>query len=241
VAPIKLHLLGPVSVCGSGGKEFLAILARPKRFALFAYLALRTQEGFCSRDSLLALFWPEFDQAHARGALRQAIHVLRSTLGGATVLAVGDNGVRLSGNGLWCDAVAFNAAVAAADFEQALGLYRGDLLEGFFLPDAPSFEAWLEDERVQLRARAAKAAVAVTSMAEASGQLTLAAYWARRALSLAPYSEEVLRQFIRILDCAGDSVQAVRTYDEFARRVERECNVTPSPQTRALVRTVRAR
>lgn len=238
---IELHLLGHVNVGGSGGHELLAIVARSKRFALLVYLALTTQHGFCTRDTLLALFWPEVDQAHARGALRQAIHVLRSILGPATVLTAGDNGVKLAGCCVWCDAVAFTAALAAGDFSRALELYQGDLLEGFYLSDAPAFETWLEGERVRLRTCASKAAMAAASMAEASGDLSFAASSAQRALSLAPYSEEVLRQYIRILDSAGDYVQAVRTYNEFAERVEKECDVRPSPQTRALLRSVHAR
>jgi hypothetical protein len=35
-----------------------------------------------------------------------------------------------------------------------MALYRGDLLDGFFMSDAPEFEHWLDGERERLRQRA---------------------------------------------------------------------------------------
>ena len=42
----------------------------------------------------------------------------------------------------------------AADGHEALELYRGPFLPGFFVADAPEFERWMEEERARLRARA---------------------------------------------------------------------------------------
>ncbi len=241
MSAIELRILGTISLSGLSGEEHAAILGRRKRFALLAYLAVATHRGYCSRDTLLGLFWPDLDQTHARGALRQSIHVLRGALGGSSILTAGDDEVRLEPTSIQCDAVAFLAAVAAADFDNALDLYQGDLLSGFFIPNALMFEQWLEEERVCLRTLAARAALQGAAHAEATGLLTLAADRAQRALILNPYSEEVLRLYIRVLASAGDRVQAVRTYDEFAKRVEREWAVLPSPQTRALVSAMRSR
>ena len=43
-----------------------------------------------------------------------------------------------------------------AHLEEALGVYRGEFMEGFSLADAPEFELWLEAEPV-LRSRNRKA------------------------------------------------------------------------------------
>src|SRR2546426_9919169 len=83
-------------------------------------------------DSLLALFWPELDQEHARAALRQALHVVRDALGADVIVTRGDEEVGLDFERIWCDVVAFDAVVAAEQFDEALGLYQGDLLEGLF-------------------------------------------------------------------------------------------------------------
>src|SRR5437870_524467 len=88
---IELRMLGRLSLTAADGREMRTLLGQPRRFALLAYLAAATPPGFHRRDSLLALFWPELDQEHARTALRQALRVLRAALGpGAVELAPND-------------------------------------------------------------------------------------------------------------------------------------------------------
>src|SRR5712691_9744278 len=164
---IKLGMLGTLSLTDADGREVQAVLRQPRRLALLAYLAAATPRGFHRRDSLLALFWPELDQEHARAALRQALHVVRDALGADAVASRGDEEIGLDCDQISCDVVAFARAVDAEQFREALDLYRGDLLEGFFISDAPEFERWLETERTQLREAAARAARNLSERAEA--------------------------------------------------------------------------
>src|SRR5260370_7014272 len=83
---IKLGMLGTLSLSDADGREVRSVLRQPRRLALLAYLAAATPRGFHRRDSLLALFWPELDQEHARAALRQALHVVRDGLGADVIL-----------------------------------------------------------------------------------------------------------------------------------------------------------
>ena len=68
---VEFRVLGALNLLGAGGHELKSVLAQPKRVALLAYLATATPRRLHRRDSLLALFWPELDQEHARAALRQ--------------------------------------------------------------------------------------------------------------------------------------------------------------------------
>jgi len=154
-----------------------ALLGQPRRLALLAYLAAATPLGFHRRDSLLALFWPELDQEHARAALRQALHVVRDALGAGAVTSRGDEEIGLDYDQVSCDVVAFERAVDREQFREALDLYRGDLLEGFFISDAPEFERWLETERTRLREAAGRAARDLMGRAEARGNFTTAVQW----------------------------------------------------------------
>src|SRR3989442_9938782 len=140
---IELRLLGRLSLTSADGREVRALLGQPRRLALLAYLAAATPPGFHRRDSLLALFWPELDQEHARAALRQALHVVRDALGVDAVASRGDEEIGLDVDRV-SDVPAFGRAIDGAQFREALDLYRGDLLEGFFISDAPEFEQWLE-------------------------------------------------------------------------------------------------
>src|SRR3989449_10376172 len=82
----------------------------------------------------------------------------------------------------------------------ALDLYRGDLLEGFFIRGALDFEQWLEDERVRLKVVALRSA---TLLAERGG-LAESGQWGRRALRIAPLDEPTLRRLMQTLDRLRD-------------------------------------
>src|SRR6266571_1759796 len=108
---IEFRMLGTLNLTGPGGRELRILLAQPRRLALLAYLAAATPQGFHRRDSLLALFWPELDQEHARAALRQALHVVRDALGADAVASRGDEEIGLAFDHVSCDVGAFERAV----------------------------------------------------------------------------------------------------------------------------------
>ena len=237
---LRLQILGSIDLRDSDGRQVHALLAQPKRLALLAYLAAARPTGFHRRDTLLALFWPEVEQPRARDALSQALRFLRTALGDGVLVTRGET-VGLDRSRLSCDAEEFIGALDRDRPADALELYRGDLLEGFFATQAEGFEHWLERERPHYRAAAARAARLVAEQREAEGNLTTAVSCARRAVALSELDERVLRQLIELLDRLGDRAGALQAYEEFARRLTRELGATPAPETQALARAIRAR
>src|SRR5213594_4486345 len=100
---IELRMLGTLSLTSADGRDVQSLLGQPRRLALLAYLAAATPHRFHRRDSLVAVFWPELDQEHARAALRQALHVLRGAFGAGMVVTRGDEEIALNVDHLWCD------------------------------------------------------------------------------------------------------------------------------------------
>ncbi len=238
---IELRMLGRLSLTGADGREVRGLLGQPRRLALLAYLAAASPQGFHRRDTLLALFWPELDQEHARAALRQALHVVRDALGGDALASRGDEEISLDFAQVSCDVAVFERALRHGQLEEALDLYRGALLEGFFISDAPEFERWLETVRARLQQAAAGAARALAERSESDNDLTRAVRWTRRAIELAPSNEGLVRRLIALLDRQGDRAGALEAYEVFARRVAAEYDAEPAAETRALVAAVRAR
>ena len=233
---ISLRILGPLDVRDASHREIRSVLSQPKRLALLSYLALSGRGGFCHRDSVVALFWPEFDQVRARGALRQALSWLRRELGKAILITRGEEEVRVAAELLRTDAVEFDEALAASDPERALSLYRGDLLDGVFVANAsPEFERWLEDERARLRREANRSALGLVDREAAAGRLNSAVSWARRATALAPHDEASHRRLIELLQSAGDRAGAVEAYTGFRERLLGDFGVEPSERTRRLI------
>lgn len=238
---LEFRILGGLNLLGRHGRELHTVLAQPKRVAVLAYLAAALPRGFHRRDSLLALFWPQLDNEHARAALRQALHGLRRMLGDAVIVRRGDEEIGVDQPQLWCDAIAFDEAVDAGRLEAALQLYRGDLLEGFFISGAPAFERWVEDERIRRRHVATRGAWQLAESCRAEGEVALAAHWARRAAALARDDECALRQFITFLDQLGDRAGAEHAYATFARRLAEDVDGEPAAETKSLIAAVRAR
>jgi eukaryotic-like serine/threonine-protein kinase len=237
---IRFQLLGTIDLRDEDGRELRPILAQPKRLALLAYLAAAEPAGPHRRDTLLGLFWPELDQEHARKALGQAVHFIRRTLGDTALISRTAEELSLDETTAWVDVRAFRSALEASRVEEALELYRGDLLPSFFVPEAPGFEEWLERERSRLRSRAAKAARVLAEHQEAGQNLTLAVTAARRAVELSDGDERPLRRLMELLDRLGDRAGAVRAYELFARKLATELEVEPAPETVALIDRIRA-
>jgi eukaryotic-like serine/threonine-protein kinase len=237
---IELRTLGALELRGCDPQGVNALVSQPKRLGLLAYLAIATPRGFQRRDSLLALFWPESDQTHARAALRNALSFLRHQLGETVIVTRGDE-VGLDPATFWCDVTAFVACADAQAAEEALALYRGDLLEGFHVIDAPDFERWLEAERNRLRGRAAEAAWALAAIEERAGHWASAAAYARRAVTLSPDYEQPACRLIELLDRAGDRAAALQEYETLEERLAQELEVTPSPETRSVIQAIRTR
>ncbi len=238
---IELRVFGSTNLRAPDGREVQSILSRPKRLALLAYLAAARPRGFHRRDALLALFWPDLDQAHGRNALRQALHFLRAELEREVLVSRGEQDVALDPQRLWCDVAEFEKHLDAGEPRSALKLYRGDLLAAFHVSDLPEFERWMDQERDYLRHRATRAALELVQEEEIRGDPLRGVRWANRALEISPYDEGALRGLLRLLDQAGDRAEAVHEFEAFARRLAADLDVTPAPETAALATAIRAR
>jgi DNA-binding SARP family transcriptional activator len=136
---------------------------------------------------LLALFWPDLDTEHARAALRRALYFLRQQLGEDVLVNRGDEEVGITEGRLWCDAAEFERIIGSEP-AKALELYRGDLLEGFYVAGANEAEHWFDERRSHLKDRATRA---LWKLAEdPASPPDAAAEWARRAAALNPEDED---------------------------------------------------
>jgi serine/threonine-protein kinase len=234
-----LFLFGGTELRGIPTDAANRLLSQSKVVALLAYLTLAGKGRYLRRDRVVGLLWPELDQAHARAALRKAIHAIRGTLGDDALLARGDEEIALAIESLSCDVIDFHAHAEAGRLSSALELFRGDLLEGFHLPACNDFELWLDGERSAAKERAAGAAMALSKNLESDNQYSMAGVWARRAMNFSWSNERVLRQSLAMLDRIGDRAGALRLYEDFARRLRQELDAQPSAETAALVAKLR--
>ena len=213
-----------------GSGEQALLLTQPRPLAVLVYLALARPRGFQSRDSLIALLWPEADQARGRHALRNALHAIRQALGDDAILSAGDGLVALNRAVVSCDALELESALRA----------DGQLLQGFFVSDAPEFERWLDGERRRLRQELLAEARAELSACESQGDCAGTMDVLRRIIALAPDDDAVVRRLMEALAATGDRAGALRVYDEFAARIRAEYGIEPSDAAVAQATAIRA-
>jgi DNA-binding SARP family transcriptional activator len=212
-------------------------VSQRRRTALLALLAC-SRGAPVSRDRLLGILWPDRDERSARHLLADSLYVLRQTLGDEAIVASGES-LQLSPHLVWTDVVEFRAAFAEERWSDALELYRGDFLDGFFVRNAADFDQWAMGERSRLQSLATKAASALAGRLERAGRLPEAVNAAERALDLSPCDEMLFRNLVRLLIVAENSARAMVIAFGFIERLELDLGVAPSAETMRLVREIR--
>ncbi len=229
VQRVEVRLLGPPRVLRGG--DLVGFDTR-KATALLAHLALSGRPR--PRDALADLLWPDADVERARGALRRTLSTLRAGIGAEHVEATRDHVRLVRGDRRRVDVDEFRRLREAGDLAAAAEEYRGDLLEGFVVRDAPGFEdgSAAEGEALRRELMATLAALAVRQ--EGAGDLPAATVSVRRWLDLDPLHEPAHQALIRLLATGGDRAGALAQYRECVRTLSRELGVPPLSETSRL-------
>ena len=235
---IELRVLGALDVHSNRPDGTGGVLTQPKRLALLLYLALAEPAGLHARDRLLAMLWPEADDASARHSLRNALHSLRQVLGDEAIVTRGEAYVGLDFALFNCDALELRRHLAAGHLDQAIALWRGELAPGFHVSGAPDFEHWLDELRTELRRAVRMAAWTRVRDLKGTGQAELDA--ARRATQLDPGDEPGARHLMLLLEAAHDRGGALQVYESLADYFTRELGAVPSSATRAIAARLRS-
>lgn len=251
VQPPCLRMLGGFELLDARGQALP--LPYDKARALLALLCL--QSGALEREPLAALLWPDSAPAQARANLRRALYDLRRGLAGlwpssqVESLRGDKKRVQLSDGLPWqidcrefslaqLDATTHLPEARRAALQRAVALYRGPLLAGLSLDDAPGFEAWLAPRREALQRQALQSLNELGELLEQQGEHALALDCARRSLAMDPWCEQALRRSLR-LQAVQQPAQALMQFEQFSQRLQTELGLQPQPETQALARRLR--
>ncbi|HWQ16130.1 MAG TPA: BTAD domain-containing putative transcriptional regulator [Roseiflexaceae bacterium] len=254
MAALTLSLLGPPQITREDGTP-VAFRSR-KELALLAFLAVEHARPH-RRDALMALLWPDAPTEAARNSLRVALANLRQALGPAGTFLLADRQtVRLMpGVAGWLDVAVFTALLDACRahahpraetcsacverLSLAAGLYGGDFMAGFSLPDAEPFAEWAQVCGAELHQRALDALASLAAASEAAGDDDELCRTVRRQLVLEPWHELAHRQLMRGLARLGQRRAALDQYEQCRRILAEELGVEPDPATSALAEQIR--
>lgn len=207
-----------------------------------------------SRDELATLLWPDADTTGARGAFRRTLSVLKGALG-EEAIAADRRAVMLRVDNVDVDVMRFQQVLArvrahghAVSNEcsnclklllDAISLYRGDFLAGFWLRDAPEFDDWQAAQSREYRREFAEALEGATRTLAASQNLDDAITHGRRLLELDPINEGSHRLLMQIYSVSGDRAGAIRQYRECVRVLDHELAVAPTDETTRLYEVIK--
>ena len=232
----RLRVLGGFALAGPPGAP---APARPQRRgdAVLAVLAVCGDLG-CTRERLVALLWPESDEARSQQGLRDALYAIRRALDPDAVLSAARL-LRLNPEVVVSDVQTLAQALAAGRHADAVREYAGPLLDGFHVDDAPEFERWLDGERTRLARQQAEALEHLAVAAEQSGAWHEAVSWWGRAAEHDPVNSRFVLRQARAMAAAGDRANALKAATDHARRLREELDLEPDGDFLAAIERIR--
>jgi DNA-binding SARP family transcriptional activator len=243
---LSLSLLGPFQAALDG--EPVAAFESNKVRALLTYLAVEADRPH-SREKLAGLLWPERSDQDASANLRYALSNLRAAIGDRKAslpfLLVSRQTIQFNrASDAWVDVAVFAELLASpapslSDLEQAVDLYRGEFLEGFFVGDGVAFEEWTLLKREQLGRQMRAALYRLAAMYEQRGEYERALPYIWRQVELDPWQDRARQQLMRLLALSGQRAAALAQYEAFRRALAEELGVEPGRATKELYEQIR--
>lgn len=237
---------------GFGGEALPGFEARRVQ-ELFSYLLLHRQR-FHSRESLAALLWGERSTAQSKKYLRQALWQLQTALDSystnekQSILLVDSEWVQINPEAvLWLDAGLFEQVFATVQgvggrnlaepqqqaLEEAMQLYRGDLLEGWY-------QDWCLYQRERLQNMYLAMLDKLMGCCEAHHHYENGIAYGEAILSYDDGRERTHRRLMRLHYLAGNRTLALRQYEHCVTVLDKELGVKPAQSTVALYRHIQA-
>ncbi|MGN7200325.1 AfsR/SARP family transcriptional regulator [Arthrobacter sp. SAFR-044] len=205
------------------------VAARQQR--LIAALAVR---GPSLRSFLTGLLWPEHPDARALESLRVSVHLISRQVPG---LIINDGPVLSIAGRVDIDLHRLRASIRAVRESGTTGsdgLYvlrecrNAGLLPGWY-------EDWVVFEQDRLQQDLLRTLTVISRERLAAGDPDRAEEAAEAALQIEPLYEDAVRHLIAAELQRGNCAAALRSYERFRRRLEKDLGLAPSESVKALI------
>lgn len=251
MAGLSVRLLGSFRLCCDA--DGVSGLESGKAQELLGYLLLHRNRAH-PREALAGVLWGECPTAQARKQLRQALWQIQTALGarsGVAVerfLTVSSESVRLDAvPGLWLDIAAVEDAYMsvrgvpgealgveqAVTLREAVRLYDGDLLEGWY-------QDWCVHARTALQHAHLVMLDKLMAFCETHGAYEDGVAYGDQILRCDVARERTHRRLMRLHYLAGDRTAALRQFERCRMALDEELGVAPARSTLALLAELRA-
>lgn len=223
-------------------------LATHKAQALLAYLIQNRAQPH-SRDKLIALFWGDQDDAHARHSLATALWRIRRLFadddapsrktieglcskserdGAPDYLLTDATSIQFNPHSpFWLDTAEFEKLIrepsTIPNLQAAIALYRGDFLEGFY-------DDWCLEERYRLEALYLATLSRLIHWCEEQRDATLTLEYAAKYLAHDALEDTIHLAAMRAFAALGDWASARHQWQSCCQTRYRDLHAPPSPE-----------
>jgi DNA-binding SARP family transcriptional activator len=241
LASIRIYLFGGFRLTMS--ERDLPPIATLRARSLFAYLAMHPRRAH-TRDLLAGHFWPDLPDAAARRRLSQALwHIRRAfrAAGAPCSLIVDANAIQFDSDApYWLDVEAFERAGGRPGVrsnirtgQEAVALYRGDFMEGFY-------DDWIIPERERLRDLYLGALGNWVMQCKEAGEYEEALRFAHQVAIVEPLRENAHCEIIRLCRLLDRPQEALQQYEILKDVLATELGIEPSQTATRLHRQLLA-
>lgn len=248
--PLEIVTLGNLVL--RRGEVVLTDILSSKAAALIVFLACTGHSQ--TRLHLAELFWFERSEEQALSNLRTLLTRIRPYFGN-NLLFTRDTVSFNPGQPYHLDFAELHLTLARVrsknpgqgelsseligQLEEALRLYQGGFLAGFYVSEANGFEEWAGQERENLQRQVIEALKIASSYHLRQGDFIAAYRWTSRILELDPFDEEALRQQMLLLARSGQRVSAINNYKAYQQHLAKELDIAPEARTTDLYEQIK--
>ena len=206
-------------------------LGTKKSLALIAYLAIHKSP--VQRDILDNLLWPELSSEKARRNLRGELARIHRSLGDGIVLNE-LQAIKINPTEIDVDFWQLSEALEKGDTAKFTELYKGNLLEGFYLKDSEVFESWLEEAREDLQDSIKETLENLVRQSDDDKQFAEAFKYSKNIIKLDPLNEDAYLAAIRYTVILNDRIGGLNLYQELEHMLAKEFDVEPSQEAQLI-------
>jgi DNA-binding SARP family transcriptional activator len=215
-----------------------------KTRALIKLLSLANNHRL-HRDQVIETLWPDRDISAANNSFHQVVYQTRRVLDpegefADQLLVQRDEFLHLGqGISIQVDIESFESAAHKAqtskepdDYQAALDLYQGDLL------DEDRYEAWVSERRDDLRKLCLQLLLELSNVYEAQKEYAKAVPVIQRALCVDPSYEEAHISLMRLYALTGHRQMALRQYQLLQDSLCHELDAEPDAKAKQLYQDI---
>jgi len=240
MSKLALNVLGSVEILLDGEEIRGQLPLRAQ--AVLIYLAVTGQPQ--PRLRLASLLWPDVADSRALKNLRDVLPPLRAALGEHVLItrqSVGLNGERPYS--LDIEALQTRTQMETLSLEErraALGLYKGEFLADFYVPQAAPFEEWQTMWRERLHELAVQQIDLLVKQAIQAQKWEMGLALTQRLLELEPWRESAHYQRMLLFASTGNREAALTQYDLCRQTLADEFGLEPTAEIERLAAQIRA-